>query len=428
MGRRPIRVPVASRVPSPHRRLRAADVKTFVREHCFAPAQGGLVGLELERHLLPGTGSAGPLDHHAVRQATAAIGPLPGGSHITYEPGGQLEVSSPPRPGPSAACAVLADDLAVVDPEVERLGVDLVAVGLHPQSCQELVVTSPRYAAMAAYLDHAGPCGRTMMCSTAALQVNLDIGADERAQAARWHLAHRLGPVLLAAFANSPTAGDAPQAWRSGRARAWAGIDPTRTQPAIDDTLDPAEAWTRYALDARVMLIRTSGERYEPILSSLPFARWLDQGHELGFPTVDDLEYHLGTLFPPVRARGWLELRMIDSLPHPWWTVAAAVCAALLDDPEAAERAMLASDSTGALWDEAAQHGLAHPDLAAAARSCFAAALEALPRLSADAATVATVAAFSDRFVERGRCPADDTLESWRSSRLADRPLAASWS
>jgi glutamate--cysteine ligase len=175
------------------------------------------------------------------------------------------------------------------------------------------------------------------------------------------------------------------------------------------------------------MLIRASDERFVPILDALPFARWLDVGHELGFPTLDDLEYHLGTLFPPVRARGWLELRMIDSLPHPWWTVAAAVCAALLDDPEAAERAGRATVATGELWGEAARHGLAHPALATAARSCFAAALDALPRLEADLSTLAAVAAFSDRFVERGRCPADETFERRRSAIGVDRQLAVSW-
>ena len=411
-------------MPTPQRRLAAADVETFVREQCFAPAQGGLVGLELERHLIATDRGTGAIDHPAVRQATAAIGALPGQSRITYEPGGQLEVSSPPRLGPSAACAGLTCDLAVVDPVVTSFGVDLAAVGLHPDGHDDLVVGGPRYVAMATYLDEAGPCGRTMMCSTAALQVNLDIG-DDRSQSQRWRLVHQLGPVLLAAFANSPL-GDCPDGWRSGRAAAWAGIDPTRTSPAADGARDPAAAWVRYVLEARVMLIRASDERFVPILDALPFARWLDVGHELGFPTIDDLEYHLGTLFPPVRARGWLELRMIDSLPHPWWTVAAAVCAALLDDPEAAERAGRATVATGELWGEAARHGLAHPGLATAARSCFAAALDALPRLEADLSTLAAVAAFSDRFVERGRCPADETFERRRSAIGVDRQLAVS--
>ena len=50
------------------------------------------------------------------------------------------------------------------------------------------------------------------------------------------------------------------------------------------------------------------------------------------------------------------------------------------------------------------------PALHAAAEQCFAAALEALARLDVDAETVAATAAFHDRYVARGRCPADDRL------------------
>ena len=42
-------------------------------------------------------------------------------------------------------------------------------------------------------------------------------------------------------------------------------------------------------------------------------------------PTVDDLAYHLTTLFPPVRARGHLEVRYIDAQPGDWWRVPVAV-------------------------------------------------------------------------------------------------------
>jgi glutamate--cysteine ligase len=160
------------------------------------------------------------------------------------------------------------------------------------------------------------------------------------------------------------------------------------------------------------MMLRVSEDEMVPVSGPLTFGRWIDQGHELGFPTLDDLEYHLSTLFPPVRARGWLELRMIDSLPDPWWQVAVAVCAALFDDAEAAEEAARVTVPTAGLWADAACSGLAHPALGRAARACFAAALDALPRLEAGGELVDRVAAFSDRFVDRGRCPADELLDA----------------
>lgn len=384
-----------------------------MRERCFSPADGRLVGIELEQLTMPLDGEDDVVDHHVVRATAARLRPLPGGSALTFEPGGQVEISSPPRPGPSAACAVAAGDVAVASRALRDVGVELMAIGLDPRGCGPRLLHDARYRAMESYFDIGGPHGRTMMCATAALQVNVDVGELD-AQAQRWKLVHDLGPTLVATFANSPFAGGAPSGWCSGRAAVWSRIDSTRTRPISAEGDDPAAAWARYALAAHVMLVRTCEASFHPLRSPLPFARWIDEGHELGFPTVDDLAYHLGTLFPPVRPRGWLELRMIDALPDPWWRAAVAVVYALLYDAEASALARPRAAATAHRWIDAARHGLAHPDLAAASTSCFAAALDALPRLGADAATIAAVAGFYDRFVVRGRCPADDLLDDHR--------------
>jgi glutamate--cysteine ligase len=107
---------------------------------------------------------------------------------------------------------------------------------------------------------------------------------------------------------------------------------------------------------------------------------------------------------------------MIDSVPSPWARAAAAVTSVLLHDPEAAARASFAVEPVRDRWLDAARDGLASPDLGAAARECFAAALEALPRSGADGGTVAAVADFVDRYVTRGRCPADDRLDEWAAT------------
>jgi glutamate--cysteine ligase len=188
--------------------------------------------------------------------------------------------------------------------------------------------------------------------------------------------------------------------------------------------VSPEEEWLDYALAARVMMIRAAPDRFVPVdgrrgperstADVLTFAAWLERGHELGWPALDDFEYHLTTLFPPVRPRGWLELRMLDSLPDPWWRVAAAVAAALLDDADAGAAALEAvgAPSAGAgvadHWRSAARHGLADPALRAAAQRVFPAALAGLGRLGADRATVAAAEEFHERFVARGRCPADE--------------------
>ena len=386
------------------------------------------MGVELELLTYP-TADPTLRPSAAQLQAIAEHTTLPGGGRITLEPGGQVEISSLPLPGPNAALVAAGADLAAVSTELRRAGLEPVARGLDPLRPPQRVLERPRYVAMESFFDVEGFAGRTMMCSTASIQVNVDNGSVGTV-AERWHLAHAVGPVLVATFAHSPVPGGGGCGPRSARQQVWSVMDPSRTAPVHGPILDgdtagsgrsPVEEWLRYALDARVMMIRVTPDRFVAIdgpLGSglLTFAAWMERGHELGWPTLDDFEYHLTTLFPPVRPRGWLELRMIDALPDPWWRVAAAVTTALLEDVDAGAEALEAVSApprgTGVAdhWRSAARHGLADPALRVAAQRVFPAALGALGRLGVDPATVAAAEAFHERFVARGLCPADDPV------------------
>lgn len=394
---------------SPHRTLSLAAATEFLRRTAFADGPAGTVGVELEWLVVPLSGRRPPVAPD--EEPFAALPPLPGRSRLTTEPGGQLELSSSPAPSPGAAAAAMAADVDVVRSHLAERGLGLMGMGLHPGGPRPLVRPTPRYRAMDAYFSTAGPAGRTMMTATAAVQVNLDAG-PAASHDDRWAAAHRLAPVLAAAFANSPLWCGRPADHRSARLATWAAIDCTRTAPAWRPG-QGCDSWVRYALDARVMFIRTADARFHPAPASLTFAGWIHGGHALGHPTVADLEYHLTTLFPPVRARGWLELRFLDALAPPWWPVAMAVTAALLDDEAARADAVSAATGVDGSWSEAARDGLAHPGLARAAGRCFQIALGSLSGGRGDATLVDGVAAYVDRFVARGRCPADDRLDRW---------------
>jgi glutamate--cysteine ligase len=412
-------------VPVPRRHLTLDTLRRQIAERCLAPSDRGLVGVEIELLTYP---AADPLRRAraADLQAIAERNHLPAGSRITLEPGGQVEISTPPLPGLDRALPATAADLAAVSAAIRRAGLIPVARGLDPLRSPQRILDRPRYAAMEAFLDVEGFAGRTMMCSTASVQVNVETG-PEADVAARWRLAHAVGPLLVAMFAHSPVPGGGGCGPRSARQQVWSVMDPSRTAPVhvpaaggdSGPARSPVEEWLDYALRARVMMIRVAAERFVAVdgpagAEPLTFAAWMQVGHELGWPTLDDFEYHLTTLFPPVRPRGWLELRMIDSLPDPWWRVAAAVATALLEDGDAGALALEAVSAppagTGVAehWRSAARHGLADPALRAAAERVFPAALDALGRLGADPATVTAAETFHDRFVARGRCPADE--------------------
>jgi glutamate--cysteine ligase len=407
-------------MPTPTRTLTVADVRQYVDEQVFgipATREHGQVGIELE--WIPVRRDGAPTPPPAELASLLPV--LPGASRITFEPGGQLELSGPPAPGLTPALASMRADTAAVRHALDRADIDLVGAGIDTRGERERVLHEPRYTAMEQYFDTAWPAGRTMMRSTASVQVNVDLGIADQVDA-RWHLAHDLGPVLTAAFANSPfDATGQPSGFRSTRAAVWHAIDPGRTASARSTPTSVARAdWTRYLLDACVMMVRLDDTRSVALRSPQSFEQWVRVGHPLGWPTFDDLAYHATTLFPPVRPRGWLELRMVDALPDAWWPVAVAVAVALLDDPEASECAAAASAGVRDRWPHAARDALQDPALAEAARSCFDAAQRALVRLDADDATIAAAADYADRFVARSRCPADDLLDDW-----AGRPVSA---
>ncbi|MEV4351806.1 glutamylcysteine synthetase, partial [Actinoplanes sp. NPDC049596] len=62
------------------------------------------------------------------------------------------------------------------------------------------------------------------------------------------------------------------------------------------------------------------------------------------------------------------------------------------------------------LWERAARDALSDPVLAAAAREVFVEAYAALARHGVDRDLRDEVAEFTERYVMRGRCPADDVL------------------
>ena len=401
-------------MPAPTPTLTVTDVHRFVDEQVFltTAADGrdphGRVGIELEWITVARDGRA------CDPAALAALLPsLPGASRLTFEPGGQLELSGPPAAGLGDALAAMRADTETVRDVLAGAGIDLVGAGIDVRGDRDRVLHLPRYVAMEEYFDTAWPAGRTMMRNTASIQVNVGIGAPHDVDA-RWHRAHDLGPVLTACFANSPfDSSGRPSGFRSTRAAVWDAIDPARTASArrVDPASTASEHWARYVLDAPVMMVWVDEEQSVPVRAPQSFEQWIVDGHELGWPTLDDLAYHLTTLFPPVRPRGWLELRMIDALPEQWWPVAVAVTVALLDDPLAAEWASTACAPVRDHWAAAARDAVHDPDLGDAARWCFDAAQLALERLDVDRATIDATEEYAERYVRRGRCPADDLLD-----------------
>ncbi|MFJ3334934.1 ergothioneine biosynthesis glutamate--cysteine ligase EgtA [Streptomyces sp. NPDC086766] len=410
----------------PRTAVTEAEVEALVHGICFKTGPPRTLGVEVEWFIHELRTPQSPLSPERLAAVYTALRTLPLRSALTVEPGGQLELSSPPAASLMECVGTVSADLDAVRAVLAADGLRLVGIGHDPWHPPRRFLREKRYDAMETVLDRTGPAGRHMMCASASVQVCLDAGHEEPGplgHGRRWWLAHQLGAVLVAAFANSPLVGREPTGWLSTRQLLWLEIGPGRAgAPPLDG--DPRSAWARHVLDAPVMCVRREDGPWD-VPDGLTFREWTRGGAPRP-PTRDDLDYHLTTLFPPVRPRGHLEFRMIDAQPgDDGWIVPLAVTAALFDDPQAAEtayrvvkplaeRALSLPAPHNPLWIEAARSGLADPDLYEAAVTCFDAAIEALPRLGATPGVTAAVAAYHDRYVRKGRCPADDLLDRLR--------------
>lgn len=397
----------------------------------------GAVGIEVE--LIPVRPPAEPPDADSDAVLDAIVARSDAAGRFTFEPGGQLEYSGP-------VCATLAGAVDDVESTITRVreqasaaGLELRARGLAPWFDPDQIGlrrATPRYREMDRYFTRVGPWGRWMMRLSASQQVNLDFGGPDETEG-RWRTANALTPLLVAVFANSPAVLPDGSAVAAGRWWVWRRTDATRTgrpgQMAGSRAAHPAgpvPPWTEYLAFALAAPVMFDAAMRPVTLDGQEAPRFTDWWHAAGDtgPTEADWRAHLGTLFPDVRPRRWMEIRAVDVPEQAWWSVPPALLAALVYDARAAaaveEELSGLSDSRSALCDRAIRTGLGDGDLRAAAERIFALAEEAMGRFPGEwfgARARETVGEFRERFVETGRTQADEARERGEVARL-DQP------
>ncbi len=237
------------------------------------------------------------------------------GSVITFEPGAQVELATRPARSLRAIEEELlrhASELAaVVDPE--RLA--WVCAGISPYSTALDIPLVPkaRYRVMADYLPRRSSLAHEMMRCTASTQASFDY-ADEAGAGKRLFAALSLAPFVSAIFANSPVHGGKPTGMLSYRGRVWQGMDPDRSGLLCDLVRDETFSfarWVEFLLDLPMMFYCID-DRFIPA-HGRPFRDFMAKGLEGYFPTIEDWEMHLTTLFTEVRLKSYIEVRGADA-------------------------------------------------------------------------------------------------------------------
>ena len=327
------------------------------------------------------------------------------GGTLTFEPGGQIEYSSPPCRSASELLGLLNRVVLPLRAAAAGEGIELLARGIDPLNSIDgapLLIHAKRYQRMAEYLARRGPAGALMMRQTASLQVNLDFDDEPWL---RWRVLNAAAPYVTAMFANSPIYAGETTGYQSARAEFWRRVDPARTGLPYDEQ-HPMEAYLEFALQAPAILLPTVDGEHRP------FGEWLRRAD----PTTDDWRDHLSTLFPEVRPRGHLELRSADSIEPRWYAAPLALTCGMLYDSRtlrAADDLLGAPDAS--LLDRAGRLGLHDPAIARTANDLFELALAGCYGLGSGyfhPSDLEQAIGFFDRYTRRGRAPADEVVES----------------
>jgi len=298
------------------------------------------------------------------------IGLKMGKGSVTLEPGGQVELSGEPLDSLHDTCTEVNEHLKEVKEVADPLGVAFLGLGFQPKWALSDIPQMPkaRYNIMTQYMPTRGKHALEMMYRTATVQANLDFGS-EADMVKKFRVGLALQPIATALFANSPFTEGRPNGYLSYRSYIWLHTDPDRCGdlPFVFESGMGFERYVDYALDVPMLLVMRDGE---PVDASGQSFRDFMAGKLPAlpgeYPTLDDFETHLTTLFPEVRLKQFLEMRGADG--GPWGRLCAlpALWKGLLYDQTALDAAWdLVKDWTA---DERLQLRLDVPQHALGAR------------------------------------------------------------
>jgi glutamate--cysteine ligase len=259
-----------------------------------------------------------------------------GGGAISLEPGGQFELSGAPLETLHETCSEIHAHLAQVNELAEPMGIGFLGLGMSPLWTRDETPRMPRarHRMMAEYMPKVGNLGLDMMFRTSTVQVNLDF-ASEADMVKKLRVSLALQPLASALFANSPFTEGRPNGWLSARSAVWLDTDRDRTG-MLDFAFDAGfgyESYAAWALKVPMYFVKRGptyhnamGQSFEDLIAgrlpALPGER----------ATISDWANHLGTLFPEVRLKRYLEMRGADAGPSRRLVALSAFWVGLLYD------------------------------------------------------------------------------------------------
>ena len=233
---------------------------------------------------------------------------------ITLEPGGQLEISINATPSLHGIDEKYIGFLNKIIPILDENEQLLMPIGYHPKSSINDIPFNPkkRYSHMAEYFKSTGTHGHNMMKGTASLQVVIDY-SDEDDFIKKCRVANFLSPLLHLITDNAPIFEGKLYEKNIVRSRIWENTDKDRSSivaGALGEKFGYRE-YSQYILNTPPIFIMKGNEI---INTGAKKAR-----HVIDIDNIlrKEIDHIFSMVFPDVRVRNYIEIRMGDTLPYP---------------------------------------------------------------------------------------------------------------
>ncbi|MDP1975558.1 MAG: glutamate-cysteine ligase family protein [Alphaproteobacteria bacterium] len=236
---------------------------------------------------------------------------------ISLEPGGQLELSGAPHSNLEDIRHEINQHLKDLHQILPALNGQILWTGIHPAAKRDDMAQVPksRYGLMKKYMPMVGSMGLDMMLRTSSIQVNLDF-SSEADMVQKFRIATALTPFVVALFANSRVLEGKDTGFESYRTHIWHNTDNDRSGllPFIFDESMGYKAYIDYALNVPMYFIMRDNQ-YVDALGVKFIDFWENKAEKLKQyqATMGDWVNHLTTLFPEIRLKSYLEVRMMDA-------------------------------------------------------------------------------------------------------------------
>lgn len=234
---------------------------------------------------------------------------------IILESGGQIEIDIKPCKTVKEIESIYFSFLNDIIPILEKHNLLLMSIGYHPKSSVEDIpfVPGKRYKYISDYLKEKGKYAYNMMKGIAALRVSIDY-KDEYDFIRKFRVANFISPLLYLISDNSLVFEGRIYDRFSLGSLIWANVDGERSGivPGSFRKDFGYKDYAEYILNVPPVLIMKNGDfistdnkTVEELMDKYVF-------------TEKEIKYIMTTVFPDVRVKNHIEIRVGDSLPYPY--------------------------------------------------------------------------------------------------------------